>query len=145
MRNGGRINWLVLALVTVVLLIVVLVTLSGETSSVAARRFMKALSMGDAKTLTDMSYFEPERSKEEVLKSWERTVEIGRFYRFSWNIKNSKSPASGRSTVSMDFTRDADNPNSYGETFSLDMIQKDGKWLVDVKALSRDMYPALPR
>lgn len=132
-------------MVAAVFAIVALATLSGETSSVAARRFMRALSNGDAKTLTEMSYFEPDRQKEEVLKSWERTLEVGRFYRFTWNIKNSKSPASGRSTVSMDFTRDADNPNSYGETFSLDMIQKNGKWMVDVKALSRDMFPALPR
>ena len=145
MRQSGRGNWIIVALVAIVLAIAALVVFAGETPTAAAKKFMRALSRQDAEALADMSFYDPPRPREEVVASWKRTLKLSEHYIFAWQIKNSKSPVKGRATVSMDFIRDASKGTSYPEIFPLDLIQKDGKWMVDVRALSREMYPALPR
>src|SRR5438874_2701163 len=108
MRQSGRGNWILLALIVVIVAIVALVGFSGESATFAGNRFMSALATADAETLTDMSYFNPPRPREQVLSDWKKTLDIGHYYRFIWNIKSSKSPAPGRSSVQMDLTRDAE-------------------------------------
>lgn len=145
MRQSGRGNWIVISLVVVAAVIFSVFLFSGESPSVASERFMEALAKGDAEALTDMSYFSPERPRDKVLSDWKKTLEISKYYRFAWITKSSSSPAPGRASVKMEFTRDADKGSAYSEGFSLDLVQKNGKWLVDVKSLSRELYPALPR
>lgn len=145
MKRSGRVNWIVVSLVAIVVVLGALFVFSGEAATSAAARFMTALSRGDAKTLAQMSYFNPPREEGDVQRAWERTLNIGRHYRFVWMIKASKSPAPGRSSVTMEVTRDADKGTAYAENFSLDLIQVDGKWKVDIRSISRALYPALPR
>lgn len=145
MRTAGRGNWILISLVSITLVIVGLVAFSGESATAASDRFLVALAKGDAETLTDMSYFTPERPREEVLKEWKKTLDIARYYRFAWMTKSSSSPGPGRAAVKLEFTRDATQGSAYSEGFSIDLVQVKGKWLVDVRSLSREMYPALPR
>lgn len=145
MKQSGRVNWIVVTLLAIVLVLAALMVFSGESATSAAARFMTALSKGDVDGLADMSYFNPPRDRESVKKAWNRTLEIGKHYRFVWMIKSSKSPAPGRSSVTMEVTRDADKGTAYAENFSLDLIQQDGKWKVDTRSISRELYPALPR
>lgn len=145
MKRAGRVNWIVVSLVAIVVVLAALFVLSGEAATSAAARFMTALSRGDAKTLAQMSYFNPKREESEIQAAWEKTLSIGKHYRFVWMIKAGKSPAPGRSSVTMEVTRDADKGTAYAENFSLDMLQVDGKWKVDIRSISRELYPALPR
>ena len=145
MRQAGRGNWILVSLIAVVLGIVGLFVFSGESPLTASHKFLTALGKGDAETLTDMSYFEPARPRAEVLKDWKKTLESSKYYRFAWMLKSSTNPAPGRASVKMEFTRDFDQGSAYSENFSLDLIQQNGKWVVDVRSLSRELYPDLPR
>ena len=143
--NWFRGNWILMTLLAIALGIFGTFTFMGESASTAAQRFLVALATADSNTLADMSYFNPPKPRDEVKKEWEKSLEVGKFYRFVWVIKAQSSPVPGRASVQLMFTKDADKGNAYEENFSLDMLKDEGKWKVDVRGLSREMFPAMPR
>lgn len=145
MKQSGRANWILAVLVVIVAAIATMFAAAGESPTDAGARFMHALARQDADTLARMSFFNPARTPEEVLADWKHTLKISKTYMFAWRIQSSSKPTGDRCSLVMGFTRDANNTMSYEETFPLELVKRDGKWLVDVRSLSRAMYPALPR
>jgi hypothetical protein len=144
MRQAGRAHWTVVATAAVAALVAALVASSRESPQTAADRFLTALAKADAETLADLSYFDPPRQRDAVLGAWKDTLRRAEYFRFMWRIQGTTMLPGDRATVVLEFVRDAGTRFAYEENFSLDMVQHEGKWKVDVKAISREMYPALP-
>lgn len=145
MRASGRVNWMIVVLSAIALAILGLLAFSGDSPNSVAGKFMKALGQGDVKTLADLSYYSPEQDRSQTEAEWSKTVKLGKHYVFAWRIVGDTRPAPDRSLVRIAVTKDVSAESSYEENFSLSMFKVGGKWLVDVRAMSRDMYPALPR
>ena len=104
---------------------------------------MDALVRGDVNRLVDLSYTTGE-SKEQLQKEWEfATQQAGKHYNFGWKI-TSTTEQGDVGTVNLSVQRNL-GPGSYDENYSLPMKKVDGKWLVDVGGISREMFPALPK
>lgn len=145
MKSAGRANWIMVTLLGIVVAMVVLIFLGGQSPTAAAKEFMIALSSRDIDKLAEMSYFDPPRPIEDIKAAWKRTTDYGKYYKFAWIVKHSKSPQTDRASVTMDLTKDSNKPTAYSEAFPIELVKVAGKWKVDVKSLSRPMYPALPR
>jgi hypothetical protein len=145
MKVRGRVNWIVLAVLVLAALIVTLALFGGEAPTTAANRFLLALGKGDVKTLADMSYFSPERPRQQVEADWRKTLTYARHFVFAWRVKSDRRPTPDRAIVALSFVKDAHKSGSYEENFILDMVKVGGKWKVDVQAINREMFPALPR
>lgn len=145
MLRSGRINWLLAATAAVVLGIVAVFMSGGESARGAADRFMVALAKADVKTLADMSFYRPERPREQVEAEWKQTLEYGKYYRFIWQQRTEDRLGGDRARVGLAVVRNAADENAYEENFNIDLVKVDGKWKVDVASISRDMYPGLPR
>jgi hypothetical protein len=144
MRTHGRANWIVIVGLLGLLAIGALFILGGESPTSVGARFMAALGEGRASELATMSYM-PGLSPEEKRARWERTVRFGKHYRFRWEIVSERMSDADTASVRMRVWRNAMDPMSYEEPLELPMVKRDGKWLVDVRGLNRDLYPALPR
>lgn len=145
MKQAGKVHWIVVIGIAGVLAIVVLMFFSREAPESVASKFMSALAMGDSERLTELSYF-PNQSKEELKKQWDFSTKVaGKNYLFVWKIKYAKQADDKTASVALDFTRNAASSMSYPENFQLPLVNDNGRWLVDVRSLSREMYPAMPR
>jgi hypothetical protein len=145
MKVRGRVNWIILSVLVLTALIVFLAFFGGEAPSTAANRFLLALGKGDVETLTEMSYFKPERPREQVEADWKKTLSYSRHFLFMWRVKSDRRPTPDRAIVALLFVKDARRSGSYEENFILDLVKVDGKWKVDVQSINREMFPALPR
>jgi hypothetical protein len=120
-------------------------TVSGDTPTTTAARFMKALADGDYKTLAKMSY-DGEVPQEELERQWEYTMTVAApHYQFSYEIKGETQPAKDSATVWMMFTKNVGSGGSYAERFDLPMIRTKDGWKVDALSMNREMFPGLPR
>jgi len=142
---AGRINFLLLGGIVAVALFAFIFLMGRESVETVAARFMTALSTGDIDTLTANSYL-GSKSKDEIKKQWEFTVkDISKHYLFHWRITGSQQADEKTAAVKLSFMKNVDSESTYEENFALPLVNVDGKWLVDVRGISRDMYPALPR
>lgn len=140
---SGKVSIVAIAgLVGIAVIIGILVS-GGESPETAAARFMGALAEGDAEVLAETS-FVPDVSDEELLAKWKQTVEAGKYYKFLWDLKGNVQDAPDQVKVGMDVWRNF-GPNSYEERFTLVVKKQDGEWKVLANAISREMYPFLPR
>lgn len=145
MQRSGRASPLLIVAVAFVVGLVVMVLTVGESPSSAAGRFMAALAEGDAEALTDLSYV-PDVSREEMLAKWEYTTGVvAPYYSFEYEITGATRPSDDRAIVQMMFTRNAGMSASYREKYELELHTTDDGWKVDVFAISRTMFPGLPR
>jgi len=145
MKQSGRVSLLTLIAGASVLLVAALLLFSRESLTTVGARFMGALARGDVNTLTEMS-FVGNRDKEQVRKDWEFAVNTaGRYYNFRYRILSSVQHDPKTASVRMQVIRDADNPSAYEENRQLPLVKVGDDWKVDVKGLSRDIYPGLPR
>lgn len=108
---------------------------------------MTALAKGDVDTLTKMTYLGANTSEDQIRKEWNFACNTaGKHYVFMWRITSSMEQDPGKvGSVQMQVTRNANTPGSYEEGFQLPMLKVNGQWKVDVRGISRQMYPALPR
>lgn len=144
-RQSGRINFIAILAVVGALLIVAVLFMGKQSPSEAGARFMSALAKGDAATLTDMTYM-GDTPKSEIRKKWDfATGDVSKYYRFAWKIMGTSEPNDHEAAVRLQVLRNLDSGGSYEENFQLPMLKQNGQWLVDVKAINREMYPALPR
>ncbi len=144
MKRAGRANWIaILGLIGAVILVAMLF-LGSESPSAAANKFMSALARRDVNTLTRYTYL-GEAGKDEIQKKWEASTEIARYYRFSWQILGELQADEKTASVRMNVWRNVDSPSPYEDRYDLALIKVSGRWLVDVRGISREMYPALPR
>ncbi|MBS1704582.1 MAG: DUF4878 domain-containing protein [Armatimonadetes bacterium] len=145
MIRSGKTKWWILPLVAAVGLISYLVFFSGDTPSAAATRFMSALAKGDVKELTKLSYISG-KSPEEIEKAWTYTTQVASpHYLFGWRVVSSQTVDEKNANVKIDVIRDALKQSAYSEHYGLAMVKDEGVWKVDVKAISREVYPFLPR
>lgn len=144
-RNAGRISPLALFGVVAVALIGAGFFFVQQSVATVGSQFMDALARGDVNKLTEMSYM-ADLPKEEIRKRWDFTVnKAAPYYRFTWAITDSGETAGNAGYVRLNVTRNAGTPGGYDEPFELPLLKIDGQWKVDVRAISRDMYPGLPR
>jgi hypothetical protein len=118
--------------------------LGGESYTTAANRFMSSLAKGDVDELTKVSYI-PDLSSEEIHKKWEESVRESEHYRFAWKSVADAQDSETKASVKLLVVRNAFGKSGYDENFGLSLVKVKGKWLVDVRSISRKMYPWLPR
>lgn len=144
MTRRGRLNVVVLIGLLGAITAVVIFVLSGESPSGAAARFMVALGEGKVDKLMEMSYYSGDR--DELRTQWEYATGVaGEYYRFTFQIVGEVRSGPNEAAVRMRVWRNALSAMTYDELFQLPMVKREGRWLVDVKAISRKLYPALPR
>jgi hypothetical protein len=145
MKKAGRaLVPVIFAVAVVVVGLLFLVLASSGTSTAVADDFLVALAKGDAKTLADLGYMEG-TTPDQAQKMWEKTLARAKYYRFAWRVKNTVQASPTNASVQMDVVRNVDTPGSFPDAYELPMVKIDGKWKVDVRGISRQMYPALPR
>jgi len=145
MLRHGRANWLVLAGILGAIVVVVIFTLSGESPSSGAGKFMSALADHDLEKLVKYGYM-PNETPDTERKKWKYTLErVARYYRFQWDIANSQVIDDKNATVSLTVVRNSTDPGAYDQKFGLPLVKVDGQWLVDVRGIPRDLFPGLPR
>jgi hypothetical protein len=145
MKQSGRVHILTVAAIAGLIVIAVMMLFSRESLSSVGARFMTALSKGDVDTLTKMSYMGDE-TPDEIHKQWDFAVNTsGKHYRFIWNIVAATAADDNTGSVRLQVQRNADQPGAYDENFALPMKKQNGEWLVDVGAISHEMFPGLPR
>jgi len=145
MNRSGRVSIVGLVCLVGVVLFGAVFLLGRESLSVVGGRFMDALARGDVDTLTKMTYLGNE-TQEDIHKQWEFTCNTaGRYYNFFYHITAASQADPKSGSVQMQVTRDAANPGAYEENFQLPMVKVGDEWKVDVRGISREMYPSLPR
>ncbi len=105
---------------------------------------MSALAKQDVDELADCS-FVGTKSKEEVKEAWKRTFSYSKHFAFEWSSVAASQPDPNNGMVRLQVKGNANLPSSYEERFDLALRKVDGNWKVDVRAISREMYPFLPR
>jgi len=143
--QAGRVNVLLLGAIGSVVLILLVLFFGKESLSSVGVRFMSALAKGDVDTLTDMSYLGSE-PKDSIRKKWDFAVnKVGKYYHFAWKVTSANQADANSGAVRLSVMRNVDSGGSYEENFQLPLVRTDGQWKVDVKNISREMFPGLPR
>lgn len=144
MKRRGRVHWLTIAGSAGLVIALLLFFLAGEGPASVAGRFMGALARGNYKQLAEMSYF-PDKDQKTVEEEWKYATQVGgRHYLFAYEIFGQVEATSKTASVRMKMTRNL-SPSAYEENQSLPLIKADGKWKVDVRAMSRQIYPFMPQ
>ncbi|MCH8977879.1 MAG: hypothetical protein IH945_01375 [Armatimonadetes bacterium] len=145
MQRSGRASPILIVVVAFVVGLLVMVLTVGESPTSVASRFMAALAEGDAEALTDLSYLE-DVPREEMLAKWEYTTGVvAPHFPFAYEIKGSSKPSDDKAIVWMMYTVNAGMSASYPARYELELHETDDGWKVDVFAISRTMFPGLPR
>lgn len=143
MLRSGKAHWITIFGILGVIALIAIFLISGESPTGVANRFLVALAKGDVDTLTDLSYYEG--SKETLREKWKYATQVsGPYYRFAWTITTTKQPDDKSAAVRTSMFRGF-GPGSFGENFDIPLVKVDGKWKVDVHAISRGLFPGLPR
>lgn len=145
MKQHGRVSFITIASLLGVAIVLSLFFIKTDSPGQTAQKFMSALAMGDSKTLAQLSYMDgvPES---EIEKKWEYTTQVaGKYYHFVWQIISESQASSDTASIKLDVVRNADSDSAYAERFGIPLVHQNGKWLVDVRSMSREMYPSLPR
>jgi hypothetical protein len=145
MNQSGRASIITVLAIASVLLVVGLFAFSRESLTAVAGRFMTALSEGNVDQLTKMSYL-GNGTEEEMRRDWELAVNTaGRYYKFEFRIVGSVQHSPDSASVRMQVVRDSDRMGSFEENYQLPLVRVGNDWKVDVRSISSQFYPALPR
>ena len=145
-KQAGRASVLTILVVAAVLLggIVMLFARVGDSPETAAQNFMTALAKGDLDSLTKLSFLE-NQTPEQIRKQWDFAENTaGKYYRFTYAISGSSQPDPTDATVSMQFEKNAGDPAAYPEAVTIPLVKVGQEWKVDVAAMDRTLFPALP-
>lgn len=115
-----------------------------ESATTVASRFMSALAKQDLDEIVKTSFIGT-RTPEETRTAWKKTFEFSKHYLFEWGISGASQPDDKNATVKLQVKGNADSAASYEEKFDIALRKVNDKWMVDVRAISHDMYPALPK
>jgi hypothetical protein len=111
----------------------------------AATQFFSALAKGDVNKLISLSDLGDE-PPDQVRKQWDFSVnEAGKYYQFRYMVSGSSQSDPTDASVKVRMLRNPDKMGSYEETFDIPMVKKNDRWKVDVRAVNRTIYPALPQ
>ncbi len=141
-RRSGRVNVVLIGAIACALLMGTLFLLMGQESmSTVGIRFMSALARRDAKTLASISHIEGKTS-DDLVKEWQRTLDRAKNFRFKWQILGSEEAGPDSGSVRLEVER---NEEGYGNKYQLPLRRDGDRWKVEVRGISREMYPYLPR
>lgn len=144
MKRSGRVSIILVVAVAIVAAVVALFLMAGDSPSGVAGRFLTALAKGDTKTLAELSYMEG-LTTEQIEAKWKETHESSKYWVFAFAIKDAKDQDANNSTVTVTWLKDAIGTAPEEIEAELMMVKKDGQWKVDVRGMSRTMYPFLPQ
>jgi len=144
MKRSGRASIVIVVAIALVAAVVVLFLMAGESPSGIAGRFLTALANGDTKTVSELSYMEG-KTQDQIKAEWDKTYEVSKYWHFAWEIQDTNEQDQNNAAVRLEWVKKANSPSSYAEKYELPLVKKDGHWKVDVRGISREMYPALPR
>jgi hypothetical protein len=134
--------WLLGVVLVIVATVMFFAAAEGPTS--IASRFLTALGTADSKTLAELSYM-GDQPEAETKKQWDKTLELSRHFLFAWRILGDSTPTPDTAVVRVSFVKNAREKDAYEEPIELPLVKDKGKWKVDVRSISRELYPALPR
>lgn len=144
MKQRGRTSLVTIAGLASLTLVAWVLLMAKGRASTATSQFMDALLSEDAQKLADLSYM-PGEPREKIKAEWEKTIRANRYYQFGWRLTNERELSDTRAVVVLMVTRNAASPEANPEKAEIPMIKVDGRWLVPVRELPRNLYPALPR
>ncbi len=83
---------------------------------------------------------------EQIRKKWDFTLnQAEKYYVFFYHIEGGSQSSDTTGSVKVRMIHDADKPGSYDELCELPMVKVKDAWKVDVRGMSRDFMPGLPR
>ncbi|MBX3119912.1 MAG: DUF4878 domain-containing protein [Fimbriimonadaceae bacterium] len=143
MLRAGRLN-IVLALgLASVIVLAVLLVMTRSSPSVTVGNFLTALAKADVDQLVELSHYDGDKA--ELRKQWEFCVkEAAPHVRFVWTMVGSREISDTSASVNILWTKDLGN-QGYEKRYEIPCVKEDGQWKVDIVAVARDMFPALPR
>lgn len=144
MKRSGRTSIIVIITVTLVAAVIGLFLLAGESPTGVGTKFLTALANGNEKQLAELSHMDG-LTQAQIEEKWKGTYETSKYWLFAYRVLGTTKQDANTATIRLDWIKNAANPGSYEEKFELPMVLIDGKWKVDVRAISREMYPGLPR
>ena len=145
MKQSGRVSILMLASIVSVVFITAILLFSKESVSSVGTRFLDALERHDVDTLTKMSMMSG-TSPEQIHKEWDQCVNhAGKYYTFAYHVEGASQSGDNLGSVRFRLIKDADRPGAYDEAVELPMVKVDGEWKVDVRSMSHELFPGLPR
>jgi hypothetical protein len=144
MKQAGKAHWLTIAGILSIFVVAGLFFFAKDPVAKTANDFMVALAKGDVDTLTELSSFQG-ASKEELKEKWRFTVkEVAPHYMFAWKILSIARSDENTAAARLMVRRNADQ-GGFDENFQLPLVKENGEWKVDVRSISRAMYPGLPQ
>lgn len=144
MHRAGRAHWVTIAGSVGFAVLLAIFLIPTNSPNTAANQFMSALAEGDVDKLMALSYYKG--SEEKMRAQWEFAVrECAPYYRFKWRNVGLKEADEKVAGVRMFVQRNLGSGTDYEERFDIPLVKVDGKWLVDVRSISRAMYPGIPR
>jgi len=145
MKQSGRISILMLASIFSVVLVTLILIFSRESLSTVGARFMDALERHDVNKLTAMSMMNG-KTEDQIRKEWDYTVNTaGRYYQFAYSVEGGTQSGPNLGSVKIRIIKDIDKPGSYDELVELPMVRVNDDWKVDVRSMSHELFPGLPR
>jgi hypothetical protein len=148
-RQSGKVSLLALAFVAIIGMIIASFAFAKEDAAAVGAQFMDALARHDVDKLTELSLIEKtdpagiEEEKKLLRSQWDFSVNTaGKHYPFFWKITNATTATENHSTVVVQINKGG--PNGYDEKYELSLEKSGGKWKVDVRSISKTMFPALP-
>lgn len=143
MKRHGKANWVIIAsLVSVLVLVAVLVSASKGPGG-AATEFMTGLSYADAAKLARVSAIGQDDEATRRAK-WQQTLARGKHYLFVWKMLETVNTGKDRAVAKVLIVRNATLPNAFDEKVEIPLVKKDEGWKVDVAGINREIFPALP-
>jgi hypothetical protein len=145
MKRAGKAHWLTLAGIVSIFIVIGLFLFAKDDVAETTGGFMNALARGDVGRLVELSYY-PEINQDQLKKKWDFTVNrAGPHYRFSYRIVNITHSDPSTAAATLMVIRNVDSGSSYEEKFQLPLVKDRDQWKVDIRAISRTLYPGLPR
>ena len=145
MKQSGRISVVMLLSLVSLVLVVGIVLFSRESVASVGGRFLNALERHDVDELTKLSSMSG-LTNEQIHKKWDQTVNVaGRYFLFAYHDEGANQASDTTASVRARIIKDADKPAAYDEAMELPMVKVGNEWKVDVRGLSHELYPGLPR
>ena len=136
---------LVVVGVICILLLIPLFIITNKGPETTAADFMSALGKGDVDKLAELSLI----GNDDLAKrkqDWQQSIAFGKHYYFTWQITDIVQNTPDTAAVRLMLRRNLQLAMGTDEMpYELPMKKVNGKWLIDVGSMDRDIYPALPR
>ncbi len=143
MLRAGRVNFIMVAGLASIVILFFLLFFTRNSPTNTVGDFLTALAKGNVDQLVELSHYDG--NKDDLRKQWEFAVkEAGPHFRFTWKIIGGKESDATHAAVNVQWTKDALG-QGYEKKYEVPCVKVDGSWKVDISAVARDMYPALPQ